>query len=165
LTAARGRILVNLDLKVMNEAEVFALVERLGMGRQVVMKLYDTPDSPRLAAAPFLGRTHYMPIVGASLPKDAAACTPQLRAPLLDYGRFAPVAYEVSFFNRRDFLKETLRAPRAADTRIWVNTLGADDKLAMTDPQAAWGELIDLGVSMIQTDQPEALRAYLRSRP
>lgn len=162
LLAARGRILVNLDLKVENEAEVFALVEKLGMNGQILMKLYDTPSDARLINAPFHGKTHYMPIVGVCKPRPH--CTPQLRAPLIDYARFNPVAYEVSFFGDREFLKQAINSPRAPDTRIWVNSLGKDDERALTDPETAWGGLVDMGVSMIQTDRPEELLAYLRTR-
>lgn len=164
LLAARGRILVNLDLKVENEAEVFALVDALGMGGQILMKLYDTPQSTRLINAPFHGRTHYMPIIGACLPRSAPDCTAQLRAPLEDYARFNPVAYEVSFFGNRGFLKSVLAQPRAKNTRVWVNTLGHDDARALADPDKTWGELIDMGVSMIQTDRPADLLAWLRTR-
>lgn len=164
LLATRDRILVNLDLKVANEAEVFALVEKLGMNGQILMKLYDTPQDARLINAPFHGKTHYMPIVGVCLPAKMPGCTPQLRAPLKDYARFKPVAYEVSFFDNRDFLKKTLSQPRAKNTRVWVNSLGKDDERALVDPKTTWGGLIDMGVSMIQTDRPEELLAYLRSR-
>ncbi len=164
LLAARGRILVNLDLKVESEAEVFALVERLGMNGQVLMKLPATPQEARLINAPFHGKTHYMPIVGVCLPKKSPHCEPQLPAPLADYAPFNPVAYEVAFFSDPDFLEETLAQPRAENTRIWVNTLGKEDERALADPARTWGELLEMGVSMIQTDRPEALLAYLRSR-
>lgn len=165
LLAARDRILVNLDLKGESEAEVFALVEKLGMNGQVLMKLYDTPQEERLLTAPFHGKTHYMPIVGVCLPKKAPHCKPQLLAPLADYARFNPVAYEVCFFNNRDFLRHALAQPRAANARIWVNTLGRDDERALGDPEKIWGGLIDMGVSIIQTDRPEELLAYLHARP
>lgn len=164
LLAARGRILINLDLKVENEAEVFALVEKLGMNGQILMKLYDTPSDARLINAPFHGKTHYMPIVGVCLPRKAPDCKPQLRAPLAEYARFNPVAYEVSFFDNREFLKQAISSPRAKDTRIWVNSLGKDDERALTDPETAWGGLIEMGVSMIQTDRPEELKAFLQAR-
>lgn len=164
LLAAKDRILVNLDLKVENEAEVFALVEELGMNGQILMKLYDTPQQHRLINAPFHGKTHYMPIVGVCLPRRALDCKPQLPAPLADYARFSPVAYEVVFFGNREFLRAVLAQPRAENTRVWVNSLGKDDERALLDPDAAWGGLIDMGASMIQTDRPEELLAYLRRR-
>lgn len=53
---------------------------------------------------------------------------------------------------------------------LWVNTLdsvscaGFTDTAALKDPDAIWGRLIDAGVSAIQTDEPEALRAYIGAR-
>ena len=34
----------------------------------------------------------------------------------------------------------------------------------MEDPYSIWGKLIDAGISAIQTDQPEALKAYIEGR-
>ena len=165
LLAARDRILVNLDLKAEEEAEVIALVEKLSMNGQILMKLRATPQEDRLLNAPFHGKTPYMPVVGVCLPRKSPHCKPQLRVPLAEYARFNPVAYEVCFFNDRDFLRQALAQPRAANTRIWVNTLGRDDERALENPESTWGGLIDMGVSIIQTDRPEELLAYLRSRP
>ena len=41
---------------------------------------------------------------------------------------------------------------------------GHVDSLALQDPEAHWGRLIELGVNMIQTDSPASLIAFLDSR-
>jgi len=52
--------------------------------------------------------------------------------------------------------------------RFWVNTLkvshSADftDSRALHKPDSVWGELINMGYSVIQTDEPSALLDYLR---
>lgn len=52
--------------------------------------------------------------------------------------------------------------------RFWVNTLkvshSADftDSRALHKPDSVWGELINMGYSVIQTDEPRALLNYLR---
>ena len=55
--------------------------------------------------------------------------------------------------------------------RVWVNSLwdgkksgGRGDEHAVADPAKVWGWLIDRGVSVIQTDEPGRLIAYLKSR-
>lgn len=57
-----------------------------------------------------------------------------------------------------------------AGIALWANTLdsvscaGFTDTAALKDPEAIWGRLIDAGVSAIQTDEAEALRAYIGTR-
>ncbi len=53
---------------------------------------------------------------------------------------------------------------------LWANTLdsvafaGFTDTAAMQNPDAIWGRLIEAGISLIQTDEPVALKSYLASR-
>lgn len=56
---------------------------------------------------------------------------------------------------------------RAADGRLWVNSLWegfiagiGGDIDALRNPDAVWGRLYRSGVTMIQTDEPEALLRY-----
>ncbi|WP_292148228.1 hypothetical protein [Mesorhizobium sp.] len=52
-------------------------------------------------------------------------------------------------------------------TSLWYNTLDPvacgrfTDIEALKDPDASWGRLIDAGISAIQTDFPNELRAFL----
>lgn len=169
LRAARGRILVNLDMKVAEEQRVADLVERLGMNEQVLMKLGGPPDSQRLATAPFMGKSFFMPIVGQCDRKAKPQCTDQPRIPLAAWTRYQPIAYELVFDDLEWFRAAAAQA-RALDTRIWVNTLnpslaaGIGDEAALANPDDSWGRLVDMGATMIQTDEPEALAAWLRQR-
>jgi glycerophosphoryl diester phosphodiesterase len=53
-----------------------------------------------------------------------------------------------------------------AGTAVWVNTLdavasaGFTDTAAAREPEAVWGSLVKAGVSFIQTDQAEMLKAF-----
>jgi glycerophosphoryl diester phosphodiesterase len=53
---------------------------------------------------------------------------------------------------------------------LWANTLdsvtcaGLTDTAALEDSEAIWGQLIDAGISVIQTDEMEALRSFLARR-
>jgi glycerophosphoryl diester phosphodiesterase len=51
--------------------------------------------------------------------------------------------------------------------RLWVNTLfkgfvigGGNDVDALRKPDAVWGDLYRRGVTMIQTDDPEAMLRF-----
>ena len=41
---------------------------------------------------------------------------------------------------------------------------GLSDELALVDPDAAWGKLLELGFDLIMTDRPEQLVLYLEER-
>ena len=75
-----------------------------------------------------------------------------------------------SGFDRLETLAGQHQRFRSAGISLWVNTLdpvshgGFTDSAALGDPDAVWGRLIEAGVSVIQTDEPEALKAYIRAR-
>ena len=81
--------------------------------------------------------------------------------------RLAPAVCEVCFDRVEDIA--ALHA-RQTGMALWANTLdsvafaGFTDTAAMQDPDAIWGRLIEAGVSLIQTDEPVALKSYLASR-
>ncbi|MEX1146944.1 MAG: hypothetical protein WEB93_01055, partial [Sphingomonadales bacterium] len=80
-----------------------------------------------------------------------------------------PIAFEV-VFQTSAYIEEGAAAVTDAGYRLWVNTLweglaaSFTDQAAVGDPDANWGALVDLGVSMIQTDEPLALIEYLKKR-
>ncbi|WP_245521722.1 DUF4996 domain-containing protein [Rhizobium leguminosarum] len=41
---------------------------------------------------------------------------------------------------------------------------GLTDSAALEDPDAIWGRMMAAGISVIQTDQPAALKAYIEAR-
>ncbi|MGN1221339.1 MAG: glycerophosphodiester phosphodiesterase, partial [Candidatus Cryptobacteroides sp.] len=83
-----------------------------------------------------------------------------------------PCAYELVYKTDEevDYPLE-LRKELSGKALIWYNTLwdtlcgGHDDDLALDDPDAAYGFLINnLGATIIQTDRAEYLLNYLRRR-
>lgn len=80
-----------------------------------------------------------------------------------------PLLCEI-YFDRLEQLSQRKALFEEAGIRLWVNTLdsvscaGFTDSAALENPQAIWGRLIDAGVSAIQTDEPEALKACLKAR-
>lgn len=73
------------------------------------------------------------------------------------------------WFDNLDLLAE---ATRIAGDKIRIGTYtldpvhccGLSDAKALNDPASVWGKLIDAGIGLIMTDQPQALEDYLRSR-
>lgn len=161
MSVVRNRILVNIDAKSDVFEAVAAELAELDILDHVVMKLEVPPDHPLLRGAPFMGNTHFMPkITQGGVPLSMFA---------LEYAFTQPVAFELKF-ETEAYLVEGVSAIVNMDARIWVNTLEPDkcayhhDTVALQDPVAHWGRLVDLGVNMIQTDYPGALLKYLASR-
>ena len=174
LRAASDRILVNVDMKDPG-LEIYdstmALVDRLGVADQVVFKMRASPDDAGLTRATFHGRAPFMPILVQcnEETRDGNYCSTELASDAARYDRFSPVAYEV-VFGDDSFVDGDLAHIIERGGAVWVNTLDPsmsggrpDDKGALV-PDDTWGTLIDMGVSIIQTDEPTALLAYLQRR-
>lgn len=161
LSAAKDRILVNLDAKGDVRDEAYAVASSLGVTDQVLIKItMSLPGDYDLASSAFYGKSHFMPIVRA---KDGS---------IIDQvGALEPVskvAFEV-IYEDEGRLSDACRLAAKQASRCWVNTMwenlspGHSDDVSVIDPDSHWGHLIRLGVNMIQTDRPAALIEYLES--
>ena len=82
-----------------------------------------------------------------------------------------PLAYEVCWSEYTPEVEACMREVLASGSKLWVNSLWpslcgglCDDAALEGDPSAVYGKLVDMGATMIQTDRPELLISYLRSR-
>ena len=70
-------------------------------------------------------------------------------------------------YDSLDTLRLAAGVLNAGGTSVWVNTLdpvasaGFRDSLALEDPDAIWGVLVDAGVSVFQTDIPDHLERWI----
>jgi glycerophosphoryl diester phosphodiesterase len=152
LAAAKGRIMLNLDVKAPIYAEVADAVRRAGMQRQVVLKTEVGVYSQPLASLP---------------PFDRINFTPVLLNPI--GGKPRPVAIELPRM-RAEQLPPAAALARQQHVRLLVNTLWegfvagyGGDADALRDPEAVWGRLYRAGIGAMQTDEPEALLRYRAS--
>jgi glycerophosphoryl diester phosphodiesterase len=160
----RGRIFLHLDVKHREMIPgVIDCARAMGVDRQVDfwgdLKSRDDLTWIRDNASPemvlFMAKTR----LGAS---DAGSQLDLLF-------RLNPLLCEI-YFDSLEQLSERKALFERAGIRLWVNTLdsvscaGFTDSAALENPLAIWGQLIDAGVSAIQTDEPEALKAYLKAR-
>ncbi|WAJ31026.1 glycerophosphodiester phosphodiesterase family protein [Antarcticirhabdus aurantiaca] len=182
--AIRGRILMNVDIKLGVEelAEVIRVAHDMGVDRQIVTKARtgkpEEIEAARATLARIPSEAIFMPIIDDRDVKDVDG----VRA---TYDAFRPEAVEV--LNRWkagtpltadggiNFSLDAKGLAVANDTHIWINTLfqGADANLAggRGDPLAVgpgathegWGFWVTAGATIVQTDEPEALVAYLQS--
>lgn len=165
LAAAKGHIMLNLDVKAPIYAEVVDAVRRAGMERQVVVKTETGVASAPLASMPPFASVNFMPVLmNAHGTADIAA-----EASRQFEGTIKPVAVELPHMPAAQ-LAPVVAAARRAHVRVFVNTLWegfvagyGGDAQALANPDAVWGKLSRDGVSIFQTDEPEALLRYRAS--
>ncbi|MDA5192822.1 glycerophosphodiester phosphodiesterase family protein [Govanella unica] len=157
LSAARGKVFVNLDAKGPSLLRALAQVRELGWTDGILFKGTDVPpqDLAKFKDA------YFMPVVKESFGSI------QSQLPL--YKAYRPVAFEV-VYDSPDYLEKNARDVVDNGYRLWVNTMWeglaaqTTDAGAKQDPDANWGYLATKGVNMIQTDDPRGLLAYLRAQ-
>lgn len=167
LTHGRGKIIFNLDVKDAIYGEVAAAVKQSGDVGQVIVKNYAGIASPLLGDVAPYNATPFIAMLssGAADGLDLSIVLAQQSAAV-----HRPVAYEVPRMPS-SALPMLAQAARTAGARLWANSLWegfvtgfGGDLDALRDPDAVWGRLYRGGVSMIQTDEPEALVAYEKRR-
>ncbi len=161
MQAVRGRILVNLDAKADVYDDAFAILEKTGTTDHIIMKRTVTGDDDPLASIKPFDRVFAMPILMQASGSAADLVKVQARNP--------PIAYEL-IFDDFGYLRSGSPIIKAQRARVWVNTLaphhaaGIIDAAAIAAPEKTWGLLLDLGVNMIQTDEPKLLIKFLKRR-
>lgn len=178
LDAAGETMLVNLDVK---DTQVFrsvlALLRKRGGGANIIVKSALPPSSAQFTQFDGITPVRFMPVVrqcNEEIRSDPELfCVERGREVARAYDGHPVYGYELIFTDDRflaDFAKSQRDTPQGAGRRIWVNALlpqhaaGHTDALALTDPDAHWGRLVDLGATIIQTDYPARLKAYLAGR-
>lgn len=164
LLACKGKILINIDKGYDFFKDVYALTERTGTTRQVVIK--SGHDLARVQAenSDVLGKVTFMPIITLTAP-DA-------EKRIADYAAIHPVAMECCFNKADDNVLARLRQVKASGSKVWLNSLwpslngGHDDDTAVElgKPDETWGWLLDNGAALIQTDRPAQLIKYLKKK-
>ena len=165
LEVCKDRIVINIDKGYNHYGLVLAMAEEMGMTEQILIKGSSTLADIREKMSANKENLLYMPIITPSNPKSMeifegyiADDEPQL-------------AYEICWGEYTPEVESVMQRLIADGSKLWVNTLWnsingglSDDMAFMTSPDEIYGKLIDMGATMIQTDRPEYLLDYLRSR-
>jgi glycerophosphoryl diester phosphodiesterase len=164
LLLMKGRILVNLDKADRYFDEIFALLEKTGTTKQIIMKGGKPAEEVKSQFGNYLNKVIYMPIVHL----DRAGAEEEINRFLQV---LKPLAFELLFVEDTHPLPKQMKSQLAGQSLIWYNTLwdtmagGHDDDRSLENPDAGYGYLIDtLGARMIQTDRPAYLIDYLKTR-
>ena len=165
LEVCKGRIVVNIDQGYEYYDLALAVTEELGVTDQVLIK---GKRPAEVVAAKFAAYPHnmmYMPVIDI--------LKPQGRELFEEYRKSEkqPLAYEVCWDEYTPEVEACMKRIADGGSKLWVNSLwsslcgGLDDDRAFEGgPAAIYGKLIDMGATLIQTDRPELLISYLRSR-
>ncbi len=169
LEALRGKCLINLDRSEFCLEECLALVRENGMERQIIVKGSKDLDWAKEVLDKSGTRAYYGPIVFC---KDTADNERSFQEYVKGVELLRPEMVEIVIYQEDSSLISAGARALADkyDVRIWCNSLFDDhgaghvDSKALVDPDGNWGWLVEQGVDIIQTDEIEALLAYLRSR-
>jgi glycerophosphoryl diester phosphodiesterase len=159
----RGRIFADLDLKDRELfSEVAACAREMGVAASVDLKTtvmnagdIDWVRAQNIEGVPFMAMTYFT--------------ADDIGERLAVLSEIKPFMCELRF-DRLETIASNQQLFRDANMAIWFNTLNMaasgewTDARALSEPDAIWGVLMDAGVSTIQTDEPEALRAYIDTR-
>ena len=165
LEVCKDRIVVNIDKGYQYYDLVLGVTEELGVTEQILIKGKRSTDVVAAKFSEHPRNMMYMPIIDILKPKGQA-----LFAEYRDKG-ITPLAYEVCWSEYTPEVKECMDKVVASGSKLWVNSLWptlngglCDDAAFEGDPAEVYGKLVDMGATMIQTDRPELLISYLRSR-
>lgn len=182
---ARGRIMINIDNKIEPEAlvEVADIARNLGMPDGVLLKLA-VWDADRLQLARDIRRAIGPDIALMPILADDAVTEPafidrtesSIGAPAAELVHWHRDASQPITADGGPLLSPLARAAAIRNNaHLWINTYpitdrpegmvagGRGDYLALKTgrPQDVWGFFVDRGVTIIQTDEPEAVIAWL----
>lgn len=164
LLHAKGKIMINLDKADRYFDQVYALLEETGTAKQIIMKGNEPYEKVKAKFGKYLDKVIYMPIVNL----DHKNAEEQIEKFITD---MHPVAFELLFKLDSNPLPVKLKDSLKGRALIWYNTLwdtmagGHDDDASLKSFDNGYGYLIDhLGARILQTDRPQFLLDYLRSR-
>lgn len=163
LALAKGHIVLNLDIKGPIYPEVIDAVVRAGAQEWVIVKTSVGQGSSPLAAMAPYDEVPFavIPVSSDGTGNDIPAIIDKQMA-----GSTRPIAVELPYIPA-SALPAIAKRARAVGVRLWVNSLwkgfvvgDGGDVDALRRPDAVWGKLQADGVTMIQTDEPEALLRF-----
>lgn len=164
LLLSKGKVLVNLDKAYNFFDQVYALTEKTGTTRQIIMKGTQAPAIVQRDFGQYLDKVIYMPIINL----DKKGAMELIR----DFQRaLNPVAFEFLYVSDTNPLPKQLARKLEGKQRIWYNTLwdtmagGHDDDQSWENIDQGYGYLIDtLHAGILQTDRPKLLLDYIHNK-
>ena len=166
LTVCKDRIVVNLDHAWDYYDEALAVAEKLGVTNQILMKGKKPLDVVESKFASHENNFMYMPIIDINKTSGQ-----KLFGEYKELGVGTQIAYEVCWNKLTPEVEDCMKQIIEGGSKVWANSIWGslcgyldDDAAYEYGPENYYGKLVDMGVTMIQTDRPEFIINYLRSR-
>lgn len=147
LNLAKGKILVDLDIKTNRVPQIIKVVDRTQTANTTMF---------------FLGRGIYAKMVKEQNPGFRTLVRTH-QASDID-SLFAITKTEAVHIDPSHNTVEVTAKIKKNGGRVWINALGEVDKRAAAGDLEAYGELLKNGANMVQTDYPALLMKYLKSK-
>lgn len=164
LQICKDRVMVNIDKGYDYYDMVLALTEELGVSGQVIIKGGKPLQVVKDKFAEYENNMLYMPIITPAKESQKAMFDEYLAAE-------PQLAYEICWDKLSPEVESGMKRVVESGSKLWVNTLWnslcgglSDDVAWATSAEEVYGKIVDMGATMIQTDRPEFLIDYLRSR-
>lgn len=166
LECCKDRICVNVDQGYEYYDMVLAITEELGVTDQILIKGKKPVAEVAAKMAEHEHNMMYMPIIDIQKEKGQALFNEYMET------KTVPLAYEVCWKKTTPEVEDCFRKILASGSKLWINTIWGslcgyldDDKaLDCGNPAEIYDQVIAYGASLIQTDRPEQLIKYLRSK-
>lgn len=163
LLATKGKVMVNLDGATPYYRLIIPILKRTGTASEVIFKSERPAKEIMKQYGDLLQDAIYMPMVNLS--REGAENELHDALQILK-----PVIVELKYATHQETLPLKAREEIGNKT-IWYSTLwdtlcgGHDDEMALTQPDEAYGYVINtLGASVILTDRTQLLLDYLREK-
>ena len=166
LEVCKDRIVVNVDQGYEYYDLVLAETEALGVTDQILIKGKRPTEVVEAKFAEHPRNMMYMPIIDILKPQGRKLFDEYMTRGIV------PLAYEVCWDRYTPEVEACMKRVVESGSKLWVNSLWAslcggledDAAWASQDPESVYGKLIGMGATMIQTDRPEFLIHYLRTK-
>jgi glycerophosphoryl diester phosphodiesterase len=147
LKIAKGKLIVNLDLKAVNYNQLYKMLKKHGMENEVISYTETTKEVDKMLKIDI--RYAVMPLVKTK--EQMIYYNNNIKSPL-------------QHFTDESFTQENINWTRKEGVLVFVNTLWDEDDSFILGKMEAMDRVIELKPSIIQTDHPQLLVNYLRSK-
>lgn len=164
LLLCKDKVMINLDKADRYFDDIYALLEKTGTTNLILMKGGQSASQVKEKFGAYLDKVIYMPVVGIDNPESEKVIMDHLEL-------LKPAAFELCYSTDKSPVPLKMAKTLKGRSLIWYNSLwaslcgGHHDDVSLNDMNNGYAYLIDkLGARIIQTDRPEFLLEYLRSR-
>ncbi|EIJ40088.1 glycerophosphoryl diester phosphodiesterase [Galbibacter orientalis DSM 19592] len=167
-------ILLNLDKAWEYLPQTVSILKETGTLKQCIFKGNDPYEVMIKKHGNLLKQVNYMPMVWPADYNIYKAEDELIKDPVKytnDYiEQLNPLAFEVIYSDEESSIFDAISKIKEHKISVWVNTLWGklcafhQDDVAVENPDKHYGWVIDHGANIIQTDRPQFLINYLKSK-